>query len=617
VLKAGDTMLGPLTLASRLLGTFGGALPGRTYLQNTIANDVTAVGAIPNGTNTTALLQAFNSSDPANAANIQLRANNVNVTINSTFSGTGTLVPLSFQMNNVEKGRLNVDGSWTFLTPVSAQSFAASGVVMQGNTSGLGASEYMLDFGPNAWFSFNRTLDRFWIGNTAGLRVDGPLQSTRLSVGFPPGSPFGTEPLDVATAVGRIMFRTSGGANSIDSVNSANSAFAQLNFTAANYFFGGGNVGFASNVQALGSELQVGTASAITGGIADLQGDGNPNIGIFPAGAGTIRLRPNGRGSAVGQLTLSGATMNYAGRLEVNRDNPAPNANSFNQANITVTTNDGSFPMIGFHRGGVSGVALYHGAGGSGLRVINNAGADHAMLSELNGVTINTNQTVTGRKIFESQTTDGSGDLRVTRAGTSNTGAILYGTDNSVFSFRVADVGGDFYNITAPAGLVVSGLVRPSEDNIRSCGSPANRWTVVYAATGAINTSDAREKTTLTALSYNEIQAAKEIAKSIGVYKWLDMVAKKGDGARKHIGVTAQEVIRIMWSYNLDAMKYGLVCYDKWEESEITEPFSGEDMVLRTKKIKAGDRYGIRYDELMMFIAAGFEARLSALEAAL
>jgi hypothetical protein len=140
---------------------------------------------------------------------------------------------------------------------------------------------------------------------------------------------------------------------------------------------------------------------------------------------------------------------------------------------------------------------------------------------------------------------------------------------------------------------------------------------VVYAVTGAINTSDAREKTTLTALKASEIAAAKDLAKSIGTYKWLDAVAKKGEGARKHIGVTAQEVIRVMESHGLDAMAYGVVCYDKWEESEITEAVSEEGVEPKKHKTLAGDRYGVRYDELMMFIAAGFEARLAALEAAL
>jgi hypothetical protein len=48
---------------------------------------------------------------------------------------------------------------------------------------------------------------------------------------------------------------------------------------------------------------------------------------------------------------------------------------------------------------------------------------------------------------------------------------------------------------TSPSNtLSVEGIAAPETDNAYSCGTAAKRWTTIYAATGTINTSDARDK---------------------------------------------------------------------------------------------------------------------------
>jgi hypothetical protein len=78
-------------------------------------------------------------------------------------------------------------------------------------------------------------------------------------------------------------------------------------------------------------------------------------------------------------------------------------------------------------------------------------------------------------------------------------------------------------------------------------------------------------------------------------YRFKDAVAAKGDDARIHVGVVAQEVIAAFASEGLDANRYGLLCYDEWKE-ELDE----DQNVVKA----AGDRYGIRYDQLLAFIIA-------------
>jgi len=143
-----------------------------------------------------------------------------------------------------------------------------------------------------------------------------------------------------------------------------------------------------------------------------------------------------------------------------------------------------------------------------------------------------------------------------------------------------------------------SGHILTGTDNAQTLGTAAKRWSVVYAGTGAINTSDAREKTAVSALTPAEINAAKQLSKEIGTYKFLASVQAKGDAARTHIGMTVQRAMEIMESHGLAPFDYGFICHDAWEDQG------------------AGDRYAFRYDQLTLFIVAGIEARLSALEAA-
>lgn len=162
-------------------------------------------------------------------------------------------------------------------------------------------------------------------------------------------------------------------------------------------------------------------------------------------------------------------------------------------------------------------------------------------------------------------------------------------------------------------------------DNGRVLGSASLRWSTVYAGTGTINTSDEREKHWRGELSLAELRAAKRIIAELGVYQWNDAVAEKGeDGARLHFGVRAQQAFAIMEDEGLDWGRYAWACYDQWEEQ--TEPVvdeDGEPTGETRVTLEAGDRYGVRPDQLAFWliaaqakIQADLEARLAALEAA-
>ena len=103
--------------------------------------------------------------------------------------------------------------------------------------------------------------------------------------------------------------------------------------------------------------------------------------------------------------------------------------------------------------------------------------------------------------------------------------------------------------------------------------------------TGTINTSDEREKQQIREVAKKERNVAVKVKPLIRAFKYNDSVKKKGEGARVHFGVMAQDLKKAFESEGLRAGDYALLCYDEWEEE-------GE--------VKS--RYGVRYEQLMAFI---------------
>lgn len=150
-----------------------------------------------------------------------------------------------------------------------------------------------------------------------------------------------------------------------------------------------------------------------------------------------------------------------------------------------------------------------------------------------------------------------------------------------------------------------SGNINPTSDNANSLGLAGNRWSVIYAGTGTIDTSDEHMKAWRGALTAAELAAAKAIVGELGIYRWLDAVEAKGPDARLHFGARAQRVWAIMAEHGLvdpigpdgkpGKTPYAFLCWDEWETPE-----------------GSGSRYGLRLDQLTLFLIAGLDARLTA-----
>jgi hypothetical protein len=89
-------------------------------------------------------------------------------------------------------------------------------------------------------------------------------------------------------------------------------------------------------------------------------------------------------------------------------------------------------------------------------------------------------------------------------------------------------------------------------------------------------------------LSDAEQRVAQRVKKLIRAFKWNDAVEEKGEAARIHFGVIAQDVQEAFAAEGLDASKYGLFCSDTWTNSD------GSSQT----------RLGVRYSELLAFVIA-------------
>lgn len=149
----------------------------------------------------------------------------------------------------------------------------------------------------------------------------------------------------------------------------------------------------------------------------------------------------------------------------------------------------------------------------------------------------------------------------------------------------------DNINLQFPAGTTAyqftNTFFAPNSDNTRALGQPSpKRWSVVYAGTSAINTSDSNFKTEISEIPDAWLDAWEEV--NYVRYKFKDAVAQKGlSGARWHIGHIAQDIHQKFQVRGLDAFEIGMLCYDKWEEH----------LDVDGKIVPSGEIWSIRPDE--------------------
>ena len=225
---------------------------------------------------------------------------------------------------------------------------------------------------------------------------------------------------------------------------------------------------------------------------------------------------------------------------------------------------------------------------------------------------------------------NGSDDLRLIKRGSSSSGSfgstaggadliLVGGSGDLAIGTSSTATGGVRIGSSGTARLNVIYHTYPGGDNLYTLGTGSNRWQVVYAATGTITTSDERTKQDVASLDDIEKRVASTVKGLVKKFRFKDAVQAKGDAARIHFGVIAQEVMVAFQAEGLDPMRYGIICYDQWPdefedvmedvtvvdengEQRTEQQPTGEKRLVRA----AGNRYGVRYEELLAFIISAF-----------
>ena len=207
-------------------------------------------------------------------------------------------------------------------------------------------------------------------------------------------------------------------------------------------------------------------------------------------------------------------------------------------------------------------------------------------------------------------------------------------TDGDIAMFRkdgttVGSIGsrssgqGIFINSQAGADLVVQlagndrfgfadNYFYARQDNLRDLGLAYLRWDDIYATNGSIQTSDRNEKQDIEVLSDAETRVAVACKGLLRKFRWQDAVAEKGDDARIHFGIIAQDLQDAFAAEGLDAGRYAMFISSTWWEA--TETYTDDDGVEQTRtdtyetQAEAPEgatertRLGVRYPELLAFI---------------
>jgi hypothetical protein len=231
--------------------------------------------------------------------------------------------------------------------------------------------------------------------------------------------------------------------------------------------------------------------------------------------------------------------------------------------------------------------------------------------------------------LFNRKTSDG--DIIELRKDGTAIGVIgVASADNFYIGGSTGDTRGIYFNNQGMLPATTNGALA---NDVVDIGKAGFRWQDIYATNGTISTSDANEKQDIALLTATEMLVAKRISALFKTFRWKTKVLEKGDNARTHTGVIAQDVQAAFTAEGLDSGNYSLFISNTWWEKDVEvaaveadeeNGIEAKDAYTRTDKYDTQEEApegatevtsrGIRYNELLSFIGAATEQRLTNIE---
>ena len=186
----------------------------------------------------------------------------------------------------------------------------------------------------------------------------------------------------------------------------------------------------------------------------------------------------------------------------------------------------------------------------------------------------------------------------------------------ATWAYVLANAQGDAHGVEVNQ---TDGAFTPLPDNKTNLGTSSTRWKQLFAGTTTISTSDVNLKTSIEDLTEAEKRVAVACKGLIKKFKFKDAVAEKGDNARYHIGVIAQEIEQAFIAEGLDGWDYGILCkddswhgvtkptsaYPKGQQLNLDhEPTTKDQEAVNADGFTKSTKYSVRYEELLAFVVS-------------
>jgi len=463
--------------------------------------------------------------------------------------------------------------------------FADSGSSVAGYIQYLHGADYM----------------RFGTNGSEAMRID-----SSGNVGI--GTSSITAGRTLETVGGRVRFDNTADAYHIDLAVNGNT-YAYIGSDTDNHLVFYNGIGTERLRIDSSGNVKIGTGtdrfSYLTASSANLQIDGGV---VFEPGSGNNVELFNYRSTDMlfGNGGTEAMRIDSSGRVGIGTSSPAEELHiSSSVPKIQIQDSDGT-NQYG---------QLYHSAGSTVIQARNNTSDGTIIFQKYDGTTTD-----------ETMRLDSSGNLLVgkTSAGIGTAGfeaspnGYFYGTrngnsmalnrlttDGDIAVFQkdgtaVGSVGTASNTIyidgsSANTGLQFAGsaIVPRDAGNLDDggvdLGTSSYRFKDLYATNGTIQTSDRNEKQDIEELSDAEQRVAVACKGLLRKFRWKSAVEEKGDDARIHFGIIAQDLQAAFEAEGLDAGRYAMLISSTWTDED-----TGEE---RT-------RLGVRYSELLAFIIA-------------